>query len=120
MLLVASADVMDDLIQQFEAPMSMPPVSTPNPATARHGIGEGLAISLRPQLEARAGEVVCGNVAHRHHLTHHINILCTGVVGEEGDGSWCFSINFRTLTAIMVKDKFLIPMVEELLGKLCG
>jgi hypothetical protein len=61
---------------------------------------------------------VCGNVAHRHHPTQHISVLHTGVVGEEGDGSWHFCV-FRALNVITVKNKFPIPVVDELLVKLC-
>jgi hypothetical protein len=94
------------------------PAHAPDPTTVGHGAGEGLTISLLPQPEARVEEVVHGNVAHRRHPTQHISILSTGVVGEEGVESWRFCVNFRALNVVTVKNKFPIPVVEELLGKL--
>jgi hypothetical protein len=37
---------------------------------------------------------------------------------KTGDGTWCLYVDYRALNSATVKDKFLIPVVEELLDKL--
>jgi hypothetical protein len=39
---------------------------------------------------------------------------------KKADGSWCFCIVYRTLTALTVKNAFPIPIVDELLDELHG
>ena len=39
---------------------------------------------------------------------------------KKQDGTWCFCTDYRSLNAMTVKDKFLIPVVEELLDEFYG
>ena len=39
---------------------------------------------------------------------------------KKKDGSWCFCVDYRALKKVTVKDRYLIPMIGELLNELHG
>jgi len=42
------------------------------------------------------------------------------VLVKKKDGSWKLCVNYKALNHLTIKDKFLIPLVEELLEELVG
>ena len=39
---------------------------------------------------------------------------------KKNDGNWQFCIDYRALNVVIVKDRFLIPTVEDMLDELYG
>jgi hypothetical protein len=39
---------------------------------------------------------------------------------QKKDGTWCFCVNYRHLNSITIKNKFLMPLVDEILDELGG
>jgi hypothetical protein len=56
----------------------------------------------------------------RGHLPELIDVGRPIILVKKADSSWHFCVDYCTLNAKTVKDKFLIPVVKELLDELCG
>jgi hypothetical protein len=66
-------------------------------------------------------ELQCTDILHQGVIRVSSSVFSAPVLLlKKQDGSWRFCINYRALNSKTMKDKFPIPVVEELLNQLCG
>jgi hypothetical protein len=70
----------------------------------------------KDELERQCDEML------RSGIIRHISSVFSSpsLLIRKRDGTWCFCVDYRALNAAMVKNKFPIPVVEELLDELRG
>lgn len=60
----------------------------------------------------------CWYVARGSHQTHHLPVLVTDVTRSKKGDTWWFCVDYKALNVINIRDRFPIPIVDELLGEL--
>jgi hypothetical protein len=123
----ASGDVMGELLLCF-APLFAEPTGLPPHRQRFHQI----------RLLPGTPPVAVRPYRYTHHQKHVLETQCAemlrqGVIRtsssafaapvllvKKSDGSWRFCVDYRALNAVTIKDKFPIPIVEELLDELRG
>ena len=105
----------------FEIPRELPPI---RPHDHRIPLlDESQSFKVRPyryptvqknELEKMVAEMLDAGVIRDSHSSFASPV----VLVKKKDGSWRFCVDYRQLNKLTIKDKFLIPLVEELLDEL--
>jgi hypothetical protein len=118
---------MEDLLQSF-ASLFDTPAGLPPPRDRQHRIRlvpGTTPVAVRPyryahlqkeELERQCAVMLTQGVIQPSSSAFSAPVLLV----KKADDSWRFCVDYRTLNVKTVKDKFPIPVVEELLDELCG
>jgi hypothetical protein len=120
-------DVLGDLLLQFE-PLFAEPSGLPPQRHRCHQIRlvPGTPpVAVRPYRYAHHQkqelEQQCATMLRQGVIRASLSAFAAPVLlVKKSDGSWRFCVNYRALNVVTIKDKFSIPVVEELLDELRG
>jgi hypothetical protein len=115
-LLLSYADV-------FEEPQGLPPARPCDHRIHLKPATEPVAVRpyRYPQLQKDELESQCATMLQQGVIRHSTSPFSAPVLlVKKADASWRFCVDYRALNAVTVKDKFPIPVVEELLDELHG
>jgi hypothetical protein len=126
-IMIASGDVMGDLLLRFASlfakPTGLPPhwqrchqihllPGTPPVAVWSYRYTHHQKQELEKQ---------CSDMLHQWVIQASSFVFAAPVLlVKKSGGSWWFYVDYRTLNVVTIKDKFPIPVVEELLDELRG
>jgi hypothetical protein len=123
----ASGDIMGELLLHF-VPLFAEPTGLPPHRQRCHQIRllPGTPpVAVRPyryahhqkqELETQRAEMLRQGVIRASSSAFAAPVLLV----KKSDGSWRFCVDYRALNAVTIKDKFSIPVIEELLDELRG
>jgi hypothetical protein len=127
LLLTAINDFMEDLLLRFVR-LFTEPTSLPHVRPRSHQIQLMPRISpvmVQPYRYAHAQkaelETQCRELLHQGVIRPSSSAFLVSVIlVRKTDGSWRMCMDYRTLNSKTIKDKYPIPVVEELLNELWG
>lgn len=117
---------LQNLLQEFDDifrdPIGLPPASLHN-----HKIllqDEKVAVKIRPYryptMQKNEIERIVQEMLYNGVIRDSTNFFASLIVMvKKKDGSWRLCMDYRQLNQLTIKDRFSIPMVEELLDELC-
>ncbi|XP_016549422.1 uncharacterized protein LOC107849328 [Capsicum annuum] len=116
-------EVLDDFSHIFEEPTDLPPSRAQDHAISI--IPRARPLSLRPyrynhyqknELEKQIAEILQQGIIQPSRSPYSSLVLLV----KKKNGNWRFCIDYRELNKITIKDKFPIPLVDDLLDELQG
>uniref|UniRef100_A0A0A9D2Y9 Reverse transcriptase domain-containing protein n=1 Tax=Arundo donax TaxID=35708 RepID=A0A0A9D2Y9_ARUDO len=115
--------LLDSFADLFGEPDGLPPPHThDHQIRLEEGTGPVVVRPYRyPQLQKDELERQCDEMLRKGFIRLSTSAFSSPVLlVKKQDGTWRFCVDYRALNAITVKDKFPIPVVEELLDELHG
>ena len=118
---------MQHLLQGYES-IFVEPRELPPPHCHDHRIilqKEAGLVSVKPyryaflkksEIEKQVRDMLARGIIRPSHSPYSSPVLLV----KKGDGTWRMCVDYRELNKITVKDKFLIPIIDELLDELHG
>lgn len=116
-------DVLERFVKVFQEPVSLPPYRSQDHSIPL--IPSARPVSTRPyrqpylqktKIERQIRELLQQGLIRPSHSPFSSSVLLV----KKADGSWRFCIDYRSLNDITVKDKYPIPVIDELLDELHG
>eukprot|EP00253_Pinus_taeda_P016701 PITA_16701 len=115
--------VLDNHSKVFETPKGIPPIRDHDHAI--HMIPGSFPPNIRPykypyvqksEIERMVIEMLEASIIQHSQSS----FFAPGVLVHKKDGSWCMCPDYRELNKLTIKDKFPIPVIDELLDELHG
>jgi hypothetical protein len=117
---------LEDLLRRYEGVFAML-VGLPTVRPRSHQIrllSGTTSVNVRAycyaHLQKEDLESQCVDMLHQGVIRPSSSFSSLVLLVKKHDESWCFCVDYRALNNKTVKDKFPIPVVEELLDELCG
>ena len=115
--------LLEDYADVFAAPTGLPPARPCDHRIHLRAATEPIAVRpyRYPQMQKDELERQCDDMLKQGIIRPSMSPFSAPVLlVRKHDGSWRFCVDYRALNAATVKDKFPIPVVEELLDELQG